>query len=178
MLIFMTNNYLLGFIGFSGVSQVLSAIIASERCFCILQPLRSQTVLLTSIMTATIVAVNVVVVASYFLMLARYNVVCAHNPVTDSGLVKTVVGSEFLSSAPEDLGRSHHFCLRRRLPSHRDGGGDDDDDNNGDETSSGCCLEGRHVVHSQRVSTRDRSHQDARLQLRLLHRLRLSHRLV
>ena len=90
----MTNNYLLGFIGFSGVSQVLSAIIASERCFCILQPLRSQTVLRTSIMTAIIVAVNVVVVASYFLMLARYNVVCAYNSVTDS-VVKTVVGSEF-----------------------------------------------------------------------------------
>ena len=91
---FLTNHYLLGFYGFTWVSQILSAIIASERCFCILQPLRSQTVLRTSTMTAIIVAVNVVVVASYFLMLARYNVVCAYNPVTDS-VVKTVAGSEF-----------------------------------------------------------------------------------
>ena len=91
---FLTNHYLLGFYGFTWVSQILSAIIASERCFCILQPLRSQTVLRTSSMTAIIVAVNVVVVASYFLMLARYNVVCAYNPVTDS-VVKTVAGSEF-----------------------------------------------------------------------------------
>ena len=56
--------------------------------------IRSQTVLRTSTMTAIIVAVNVVAVASYLLMLARYNIVCAYNPVTDS-VVKTVVGSEF-----------------------------------------------------------------------------------
>ena len=68
---FMTNHYLLGFYGFTWVSQVLSAIIASERCFCILQPLRSQTVFRTSTMTATIVAVNVVVVGLYFLVATR-----------------------------------------------------------------------------------------------------------
>ena len=90
----MTNHYLLGLDGFSGVSQILSAIIASERCFCILQPLRSQTVLRTSTMTAIIVAVNVVVVGFYFLMLARYNVVCAYNPVTDS-VVTTVIAGKF-----------------------------------------------------------------------------------
>ena len=91
---FITNHYLMGFNGFTGVSQVLSAIIASERCFCILQPLRSQTVLRTSTMTAIIVAVNVLVVGSYFLMLTRYNIICAYNPITDS-VVMTMTDGEF-----------------------------------------------------------------------------------
>ena len=91
---FMTNHYLLGIYGFSGVSQILSAIIASERCFCILQPLRSQTVLRTSTMTAIIVTVNVLVVGLYFLVLARYNIVCAYNPISDN-VIMTMVGGKF-----------------------------------------------------------------------------------
>ena len=91
---FMTNHYLLGFYGFGGVSQVLSAIIASERCFCILQPLRSQTVLRTSTMTAIIVAVNVLVVGLFFLVMARYNIVCAYDPVSDN-VIMTMTASGF-----------------------------------------------------------------------------------
>ena len=68
---FMTNLYLLGLNGFSWVCQVLSVIVASERCFCILQPLRYRTVLRTSTMTAIIVVVNVVVVCLYFLVATR-----------------------------------------------------------------------------------------------------------
>ena len=91
---FMANHFLLGFKGFSGVSQVLSAIIASERCFCILQPLRSQTVLRTSTMTAVIVAVNVLVVGLFFLVVTRYYIVCAYDAINDS-IMTTVTGSEF-----------------------------------------------------------------------------------
>ena len=83
-----------------------------------------------------------------------------------------------LSPTPEALGHSDRFCVRRRLSVRGDGGGDNDDDNHGDKASSGCCMAGRYVVQWQRVSTRDRPDQDARLQLRLLHRLRLSRRLV
>ena len=91
---FMTNHYLLGFYGLAGVSQILSAIIASERCFCILQPLRSQTVLRTSTMTAIIVAVNILVVGLYFLVLARYKIVCAFIP-TSGIVIMMFTGSEF-----------------------------------------------------------------------------------
>ena len=90
----MTNHYLLGFYGFTWVSQVLSAIIASERCFCILQPLRSQTVLRTSTMTATIVAIYVVVVGLYFLVATRYYIVCAYDSVSDS-IIMTITGGKF-----------------------------------------------------------------------------------
>ena len=79
---FLTNNHLLGFYGFTWVSQVISAIIASERCFCILQPLRSQTVLRTSTMTSIVIAVFVVVVGLYFLVTTRYYLACAYDPQT------------------------------------------------------------------------------------------------
>ena len=91
---FMTNHYVVGFIGFVAVSQALSAIIASERCFCILQPLRSQTVLRTSTMTAIIVAVSVLVLGLYLMMVARYNIVCAYDPVSDN-LKLIMIGSKF-----------------------------------------------------------------------------------
>ena len=90
---FMTNHYLLGLYALAGVSEVLSAIIASERCFCILQPLRSQTVLRTSTMSAIIVAVFVVVVGLYFFVLARFNIVCAYEPASDR-VMMMMIGSE------------------------------------------------------------------------------------
>ncbi|XP_076436137.1 uncharacterized protein LOC143275745 [Babylonia areolata] len=89
-----TNHYLLGFYGFSWVSQVMSAIIASERCFCILHPLRSRTVLRTSTTTCIIVAFFVVIVGVYFVVVTRYHIVCAYDPINEAEIM-TVIGSEF-----------------------------------------------------------------------------------
>ena len=55
---FMANNNLVGFCGFAWVSQFLSAIIASERCLCVLSPLRFQTLLQTKTMAVTIMLVR------------------------------------------------------------------------------------------------------------------------
>ena len=60
MMRFMVNHNLVGFFGFCWVSQVLSAIIASERCLCVLSPLRFQTLLQTRTVAVIIVAVYVV----------------------------------------------------------------------------------------------------------------------
>ncbi|KAL8562835.1 hypothetical protein ACOMHN_004527 [Nucella lapillus] len=89
-----TNHYLLGFYGFTTVSQILSAIIAAERCFCILQPLRSRSVLQTSTTTTIIVVIFVVVIGFYFLVVSRYHILCAYNPLTDS-VIMTAIGGEF-----------------------------------------------------------------------------------
>ena len=59
---YLTNHNVTGFYGFTWVSQVLSAIIASERCFCILQPLRSQRVLRTSTTTAIVIVVTTTII--------------------------------------------------------------------------------------------------------------------
>ena len=95
---FVTNNHVLGFYGFTWVSQVMSAIIASERCFCILQPLRSQTVLRTSTMTAVIAAVYVVVVGLYFLVTTRYHLVCARDPQSGKDFWTFVSGQFYLDN--------------------------------------------------------------------------------
>ncbi|KAL8613554.1 hypothetical protein ACOMHN_021973 [Nucella lapillus] len=71
-----------------------SSIIASERCFCILKPLRSHTILRTSTTTAIITVVFVVVIGVYFLVVTRYYIVCAYDPIADT-VIMTAIGSEF-----------------------------------------------------------------------------------
>ena len=93
---FMTNHNLLGVYGFTLVSQIISAIIACERCFCIMQPLRSQTVLRTST-TVVIIAIDyVVVVGLYSLVVSRYRLVCAYDPLTRSNVWTPVSGDFYL----------------------------------------------------------------------------------
>ena len=93
---YLTNYNFSGFFGFTWVSQVLSAIIASERCFCILQPLRSKTVLRTSTTTAIIVVVNIVVVGPYFFVVSRYRIACVYDPVSQITFFSGVAGQFYL----------------------------------------------------------------------------------
>ena len=93
MMRFMANNNLVGFFGFSWVSEVLSTIIASERCLCVLSPLLSQTLLRTRTMAVIIVVVFVVVVGFYFVMATRYRIACIFVPAT--GTTWAIVQSEF-----------------------------------------------------------------------------------
>ncbi|XP_076462840.1 uncharacterized protein LOC143295153 [Babylonia areolata] len=99
---FVANHNMLGFYGFTWVSEVISAIIASERCFCILQPLRSQTVLSTSTTTVIVVLVNVVVVGLYLFVAARYRIVCAFDPTSSS---------EVWTFAPSQLYLNHQKVI-------------------------------------------------------------------
>ena len=91
---FLVNNSLVGFIGFSFVSQILSAIIASERCLCVICPLRSQTLLKTRTMAGIIAMVYVVVVGLYFLVTSRYRIACIFD-VSSGSVMYTAVAGEF-----------------------------------------------------------------------------------
>ena len=93
MMRFMVNNNLVGFFGFNFVSEFLSAIIASERCLCVLSPLRSQTLLRTRTMVVIIVVVFLVVVGFYFVMATRYRIACVFVP--PNGTTWSFVPSEF-----------------------------------------------------------------------------------
>ena len=93
---FMTNHNLLGVYGFTWVSQIISAIIACERCFCILQPLRSQTVLRTSTTVVIITMDFVVVVGLYSLVASRFRLVCAYDPLTRGNIWTPVSGDFYL----------------------------------------------------------------------------------
>ena len=89
---FIVNNNLLGFFGFSWVSQVLSAIIASERCLCVLSPLRFHTMLKTRTMAVIITVVYLVVVGLYFVVATRYRIACVFDPASDTVRYTAVVG--------------------------------------------------------------------------------------
>ena len=91
---FMVNNNLVGFFGFYFVSQVLSAIIASERCLCVLSPLRSQTLLQTKTMAVIITGVFLVVVGFYFVMAQRYRVGCVFDPTSNTAMY-TLIPAKF-----------------------------------------------------------------------------------
>ena len=92
----MTNHNLLGVAGFTWVSQIISATIACERCFCVLQPLRSQTVLRTST-TVVIIAIDyVVVLGLYSLVVSRYRLGCAYDPLIRRNIWTPVSGDFYL----------------------------------------------------------------------------------
>ena len=91
---FMINNNLIGFFGFTFTSQVLSAIIASDRCFCVLSPLRFQNLLRTRTMAIIVFVVYLVVMSLYFLISTRYRIVCVFDPVSDT-VRYTVEASQF-----------------------------------------------------------------------------------
>ena len=88
----MVNSNMVGFFGFCWVSQVLSAIIASERCLCVLSPLRFQDLLQTRTLAAIIATVYLVVVSIYFLVATRYRIACVFDPSSTTALYTAVVG--------------------------------------------------------------------------------------
>ena len=90
---FMVKNNLVGFSGFYRVSQVLSAIIASERCLCVLNPLRFQTLLHTRTMAAIITLVYLVVVGVYSVVATRYRIACVFDPSSNTARFIAVAGN-------------------------------------------------------------------------------------
>ncbi|KAK7104945.1 formyl peptide receptor-related sequence 6-like [Littorina saxatilis] len=94
MTITMTNYNLVGLFGFTWVSQVISAIIASERCLCVLSPLSSQRLIKTRTMAVVLSSVFVVIVGLYFVVAARYRLGCVYDPGSGKSLV-AAVDSEF-----------------------------------------------------------------------------------
>ncbi|KAK7507823.1 hypothetical protein BaRGS_00000788 [Batillaria attramentaria] len=75
---------LMGLIGFHSASQLISAIVACERCYCVVQPLKSHTVLSTKTMAGIIFIVCVPAVAGYYVLAARWNLGCTIDSATGS----------------------------------------------------------------------------------------------
>ncbi|KAL8589873.1 hypothetical protein ACOMHN_023960 [Nucella lapillus] len=93
-LAFIVNHNLIGFFGFSWVSQIYTAIIASERCFCVVSPLRSHTVLSTRTMAVILALVVVIIVGLFFLVATRFRMICVYDPVTNARF-NVLDGGEF-----------------------------------------------------------------------------------
>ncbi|KAK7487708.1 hypothetical protein BaRGS_00020975 [Batillaria attramentaria] len=73
-----------GLAGFHSASQLISAIVACERCYCVVRPLKSHTVLSTKTMAGIIVIVCVPAVAGYFVTTSRWNLECTIDSATGS----------------------------------------------------------------------------------------------
>ena len=86
---FLADNNLAGLFGFVFVSQILTAVIASERCLCVLMPLRFQTLLQTRTMAVIIVGVYVVVMGLYLFVASRYRVVCVFDPISNTVMYRS-----------------------------------------------------------------------------------------
>ena len=96
----MVNHNLLGLYGFVWASQFMSAVVASERCFCIMFPLRSKILLSTRTMAIIIVIAFVVIVGGLFVVSYRFAVFCMYDVVTSSTML--VMGtSEFYQKNQE-----------------------------------------------------------------------------
>ncbi|XP_025094072.1 probable G-protein coupled receptor frpr-1 [Pomacea canaliculata] len=81
---FVVTNHLLGLYGLAWTSAFLSAVIAAERCFCILNPLHSKTFLRTSTLAFFVAISCVVIIAGFFVVSEKWTTVCMYNPENNS----------------------------------------------------------------------------------------------
>ncbi|XP_076461724.1 uncharacterized protein LOC143294179 [Babylonia areolata] len=112
---FLANNHFTGLLGFGYVSNVLSTIIASERCHCVLNPLSYHTLMRTRTMTLIVVITYVTVLGLYFVVTFRYRVGCLHDPVSGF-VVNTAVTGEFYERNKEFIDLLHGLCFGVGLP--------------------------------------------------------------
>ncbi|KAL8562429.1 hypothetical protein ACOMHN_066143 [Nucella lapillus] len=91
---FIVRHRMVGFRGFSWVSGFLSMLIACDRCFCVLSPLRSKTVLKTRTTAFLIAGSSVLILAGFFVVCTRWDIACVYDPATNSTST-TVYGSQF-----------------------------------------------------------------------------------
>ena len=79
----MVNNNVVGLIGFGMGSVLLSGIISTERCICVLFPLRSQRCIPTKVLAAIIVVSVLVLVSLRLVVTAQYQVTCFYEMRTE-----------------------------------------------------------------------------------------------
>ncbi|KAL8576467.1 hypothetical protein ACOMHN_049034 [Nucella lapillus] len=82
------NFFIVHFVGLTGfirVSMFLSAVIAAERCFCVVSPLLAQRVLSTRTLAVIIACVSLVLVAGMQVIAGhRRTEMCVYDPLTNT----------------------------------------------------------------------------------------------
>ena len=98
--VFVLTTPLKSLTGAARVSSVLTAIIACERCCCVMWPLKYQTLMRTRTMAVIVAAVFVSVIGLQYLAVSKFSIVCAYDPLT--GITSQVFsGSEFYQKHKE-----------------------------------------------------------------------------
>ena len=93
---FFVNNYLVGLYGFGWTSGFMTAVIACERCFCVISPLRSQTVLKTKSMLIIILVSFFFILCGFFVVGSRWSITCIFDPRTNSSFSELYPSKFFL----------------------------------------------------------------------------------
>ncbi|KAL8579583.1 hypothetical protein ACOMHN_025536 [Nucella lapillus] len=84
LLEFIVHHRLVGLRGLSSLSGFISMVIACERCLCVVSPLRSQTMLKTQTTAALLAVGTAVIMAAFFVLGLRWDLVCVFDPETNA----------------------------------------------------------------------------------------------
>ena len=93
---FMLSNNLIGFYAFNSASRFMTMVIACERCFCVLSPLRSQNVLKTKSMLVIILVAFFFILGAGFVIATRWSLTCIFNPRTNSSSLELYPSNFYL----------------------------------------------------------------------------------
>ncbi|KAL8620884.1 hypothetical protein ACOMHN_025017 [Nucella lapillus] len=112
---FLANHNLLALMGCNYISYILSAIIATERCLCVVNPLKFQTLLRTRTMAVIIVMSYILVLGLHFIIVFRYRVGCVYDPVCGK-VAKAGFTAEFYDDNSEFIDSLETFVFGAGLP--------------------------------------------------------------
>ena len=93
---FFINNYLPGLYGFTWASGFMAMVIACERCFCVLSPLRAQNILKTKSTLVIILVAFFLIVSAFFVVTVRWRVVCVFDSRTNTTYEHVYPGQFYL----------------------------------------------------------------------------------
>ncbi|XP_076458588.1 uncharacterized protein LOC143292287 [Babylonia areolata] len=82
---FIVDHGLIGFVrGFTWISGCVSMLIASERCLCVVSPLRSQTFLKTTTTAAVLSLATVLILTGSLMIGLRWSLICVWDTATNT----------------------------------------------------------------------------------------------
>ena len=93
---FLINTHLIGFYGVVFASDFMTMVIACERCFCVVSPLRSQNILKTKSTLVVILVAFFFVIGGFFVVAMRWSVTCIFDPRTNSSSLQVYPGTFYL----------------------------------------------------------------------------------
>ncbi|XP_076454849.1 uncharacterized protein LOC143289687 [Babylonia areolata] len=98
--IFMTRYNFTFLLGAVFASYTISAVIACERCYCVINPLKSQTLMRTRTMAFILSLIFLTMLSLFFIVTLRYKIGCLHDPVLGVAF-RTMVAGPFYANNKE-----------------------------------------------------------------------------
>ncbi|XP_076454866.1 uncharacterized protein LOC143289702 [Babylonia areolata] len=107
---FMVNNNLVFLLSSGFFSAFLSAVIACERCYCVLRPLKYHTLMRTRTMVFITVFAAAIYFSLFYVVCFKYRVGCLYDPVTGLQITSLIEG-EFYNTHRDLIDGIDSFIL-------------------------------------------------------------------